>query len=296
MKWVLVDLSYLAHRARHTTGDLSSEDIPTGIMFGFFQQLYDLCKHPFINSNKVLIFTDSKKSYRRKTFPEYKKKRKEQRTEEEQKQLQIMYDQINKLKNKILPKLGFPVFKQVGLESDDLIAYVAKELTRKKEEGVIITSDGDLYQCITPYVKWYDPARELLMDEKSFEDKKGIEPKIWGMVKSISGCTSDCVPGLKGIGEKGALQYLKGELAPHLQKFKTITESSEEIVKWGKLVLLPHEKTKPFEIYEPEYNSKSFFSFCKHYSIMSYLEPGRRDQWIKFFKGEIKGKTRRRKK
>lgn len=296
MKYVLIDLSYLAHRARHTTGELSSEDIPTGIMFGFFQQLYDICKNTPVNSNKVLIFTDSKYSYRSKTFPDYKRKRREQRTEEEKAQLQIMYDQINKLKRKILPKLGFTVYNQTGLESDDLIAYVAEKLTKKKQKGIIITSDGDLYQCITPYINWYDPGRELLMNENSFKEKYGVEAKEWWLVKALAGCSSDNVPGLKGVGEKGAIDYIKGEMPSHLKKYQQIANSEKEITKWTKLVKLPHEKTRPIKIKNPKYNSKLFFDFAKHYDIISYLEPQRRKQWVEFFKGELKGQPRKRKK
>ena len=294
MKWVLIDLSYLAHRARYATRDLEYEDIPTGIIYGFFEQLYSICKTSHINSNKVLIFTDSKKSYRSRTYPDYKKKRREQRTEEEQEQLNIMYKQINKLKNKILPQIGFPVYKQVGLESDDLIAWAAKELTRKNENGVIITSDGDLYQCITSCIHWYDPGKELLMNKKTFLYKKGIETKLWGEVKALAGCSSDCVPGLKNIGEKTAIKWLKGEAISDKRR-KIIEQGKIEIKMWRKLTVLPHKKTKPFELHIPKYDSKMFFKFCKQYHILSYFKSKKRLQWIKFFKGTFKGRIKRRK-
>jgi len=297
-KWVLVDLSVLAYKAMYACGDLAHEDIPTGVLYGFFEQLYSICKN--LKSNKVLIFTDSKKSYRSKAFPGYKKKRKEQRTPEEQEKINIMYKQINKLKNKILPKLGFPVYRQTGLESDDLIAYAAQELTRRGEHGVIITSDKDLYQCITSYVDWYDPGQELLIDRKAFRNKYEIAPDRWAMVKALAGCTSDTVPGIKGVGEKGAIQYLKGEM-PRNKKLVSIMNAqlSGEVNKWLGLVELPHKKTKQFEIREPEYNIKMFFNFAKHFGITTYYEQSRRrTQWIKFFRGEFKGnrKLRRRKK
>lgn len=294
MKWVLIDLSFLAHRARHAVGNLDHEDIPTGVMYGFFEQLYSICTSPVISSNKIAIFADSRKSYRTREYSEYKKKRREQRTPEEQKQLQIMYDQINKLKNKILPRIGIPVYKQVGLESDDLIAMAAKKLTKEEKEGIVITSDGDLYQCITPYVKWYDPQRQLLMTEKSFEEKYDLLPNEWAIVKSIAGCSSDCVPGLKGIGEKGAIKYITGKMPEHHKQFKIIQSSVSEIAKWSRLVKLPHIKTESFTLKKPKYNSTVFFSFCKHFGIMSYLKDKKKERWIKFFKGDFKGKIKRR--
>jgi len=295
MKWVLLDLSYIAHRARYALGDLEHDDIPVGVLYGFFEQLYSICTNPIISSNRVLIFADSKRSYRARAFPDYKKKRKEERTEEEQQQISIMYQQVNKLKNKILPKIGFPVFKQVGLESDDLIAYVAQEINAKDEKGIIITSDGDLYQCITPYIQWYDPGKELLLDVKSFTEKKGISPAWWGTIKAMGGCNSDGVPGLKGIGEKSAIDYMTGKLSEHTKKYQTIVTSDKEIERWGKLTILPHKKTKPFSFHPPQYNSRMFFKFCKHYNIMSYLEPRRQKQWLNFFKGVFKGKLKMRK-
>ncbi|MHA1345025.1 MAG: hypothetical protein ACTSO3_01360 [Candidatus Heimdallarchaeaceae archaeon] len=295
MKWVFIDLSYIAHRARCTTGNLTHEDIPTGVLYGFFQELYDICKNPPVSSNKIVIFADSKKSYRERAFPGYKKRRHDSRTPEEQKQIDIMHLQVDKLKNKIFPKLGFPIFKQVGLESDDLIAYAAEKLTWKKQKGIIITSDQDLYQCINPYVKWYDPGKKLLMDMESFEEKYNLIPATWGMVKGLGGCTSDCVPGLKGVGEKGAIKYLTGKLSKKYKQYRTIEKSTNEYKEWAELTVLPHKKTKSFEIYEPEYNIKMFFKFCKYYNIMSYLEPKRKKQWINFFKGKFKSKIRRRK-
>jgi len=294
MKWVLVDLSYLAHRARHATGNLEFEDIPTGVMYGFFSQLYEICKSPAVSSNRVLIFTDSRRSYRTRAFPDYKRKRREERTEEEQEQIRIMYKQVNKLKNKILPAIGFPVFKQVGLESDDLIAYVAQHLTRIEREGVIVTSDGDLYQCISRYVTWYDPQRRLLMDVKSFKKLKGIHPRKWRKVKAIAGCSTDGVPGLKGIGEKGAIKYLKGELPEHHKQYATISGSKQEIKRWGRLTILPHKKVKPFKWRMPKYDSKAFFAFCERYHMLSYLNPVKQEQWARFFRGTFRGKLRRK--
>jgi DNA polymerase-1 len=234
MKWVLIDLSCLAYKAMYTVGDLAAEDIPTGVLYGFFEQLYALCESPSIKSNKVLIFTDSKKSYRRRTFPEYKQKRKQNKTPEELAQIKIMYEQIDKLKNKILPGLGIPVYKQVGLESDDLLAQASKYFTEKKEETIIITSDGDLYQCLTPYVNWYDPGRELFMDAKKLKETKGVNPKQWGLVKAMAGCTSDNVPGLPGVGEKTAVKYIMGELPDSHKTYETITseEGQRDIKKW----------------------------------------------------------------
>lgn len=294
--WLLVDMSYLTHRARHALKDLESEDMPTGVLYGFFEQLMSICSHPNFCSNKVLIFADSKKSHRAKTFPAYKKKRAENRTEEEWEQINVMRKQAKILRKEVLPAIGFPVYGQVGLESDDLIAWAASELTDRKEYGVIITSDGDLYQCITPYINWYDPQREILHNVKTLRQKKKCRPDQWGLVKAIGGCATDCVPGIAGIGEKGAIDYLNDKLPIHYKKYKLVKAAikNKELQKWEDLVILPHHKTKPIRIREPEYNPDAFFEFCKKYDIDSYLEGSDKQRWEWFFEGKFKGKTRRR--
>jgi len=287
--WILIDLSYLAHRALHAMDGMENEDIPTGVMFGFFEQLYTVCSNIRFASNKIGVFTDSRKSYRSRAFPAYKKKRREDRTEEEQEKVEMMYEQVRILKKEWLPDMGIPVYGQVGLESDDLLAQASLSLTKEKERGTVITSDGDLYQCISPYISWYDPQRNLYYDHKNFEEKKGISYEKWGMVKAIGGCSTDCVPGIKDVSEKGAIDFILDKLPHHYKKYQTITSimPTDTFELWKELTMLPHRKTKPVELKLPEYDPKSFFDYCKKYGMDSYLEGQGKAQWQAFFKGQF---------
>jgi len=265
--------------------------MPTGVLFGFWEQLYSICSSLQFTSNKIALFADSRKSFRLKSFPGYKQKRKDNRTPEEWQQIDIMHEQMNILQYEWLPAMGLTVYRQTGLESDDLIASAAEQLTSIKSRGTMITSDGDLCQCITETVQWYDPQRDILYTPTSFLKKKGIKPELWGMVKAIGGCTTDNVPGVKGVGEKGAIDYLLHKLEPRHKKYQNIVESFEsgEMDEWKELVLLPHHKTRPFELIEPDYNAKVFFKFCEKYGIDSYLDEEGREKWELFFEGRFKG-------
>ena len=289
MKWALLDFSYMAHRARYSLQGLAHEDMPTGVLFGFFEQLMDICTHKLICSNRVAVFLDSKKSYRKNAFPDYKKKRHENRTEEEQKSIDIMHEQMRLLQKEIFPAIGLPTYRQTGLESDDLIAFASGEILRNGEEGIMVTSDGDLYQSINSNVLWFDPGRDKYWGVEDVLKNKGVGVESWAEVKAIGGCGSDGVPGVKGVSEKSAIQYLNGELPNRYKKFKSIEEAKAngELDLWRSLVQLPHAKTKPFLLREPEYDVKAFKAFCKEYGIMSYLEE-RMGKWEKFFKGEIR--------
>jgi 5'-3' exonuclease len=192
-----------------------------------------------------------------------------------------------------------PVYGQAGLESDDLLAIAAIQLAQQKQRGVMITSDGDLYQCINECVSWYDPMKDSLLNPQSFEKLKGVPPWEWGNVKAIGGCSTDNVAGLEGVGEKGAIQFLRNEMPSHYKKYSTIVKSwdSLEIEKWDALVMLPHKKTKPIRLREPDYKPEVFFDFCKEYDIDSYLEGRGRRRWEDFFEGRFNGapRSRRRK-
>ncbi len=293
---MLIDMSYLAHRARHSLKDLVSADIPTGVLYGFFEQLLSICSLPKFASNKVLVFVDSKKSWRTKSFPDYKKKRRENRTEEEQEQINIMYEQVEILRRKVLPAIGIPVYGQKGLESDDLMAWTAFELTKRKESGIIVTSDGDLFQCITPIINWYDPQKDLLLTPNSFFNKKQVRHDQWGLIKAIGGCISDCIPGIRGVSEKGAIDFVHDKIPHHYKKYKAIQNAfnSGELDNWKELVVLPHKKTKPINIRPPKYNPEAFFDFCSEYNIDSYLEGKGRHKWEMFFEGRFNNSPRRR--
>jgi len=290
VKWVLVDVSFLAYRALHTVGHLAVEETPTGVLFGFFSQLRSICQDPRVDSNKIALFFDSKKSYREKAYPLYKKKRRQEQPEERIQQINSMWDQVKILRNKILPAIGVPCFLQAGLESDDLIAHASRSLIMKAWQdkgprGVIITADGDLYQCINPACHWYDPSRSKYFDVPTFLAAKGIHPSRWGEVKVIGGCSSDNVTGVPGVGEKTAVDFLKGQLPKKYKRYQAIvSDEGKEIRERNRdLVVLPHPKTKAFELTTPIYNSDAFFHYCERYGLVSFLN--KKGGWLRFWEG-----------
>ena len=287
--WVLVDVSYLAYRSLHTIGNLAGDDGPTGVLFGFFTQIRSICDDPRVGSNRLAIFFDSRKSYRHKTFPEYKKgRRKEERTPEEWEQIMLMRDQLRLLRSEILPAIGIPVYRQTGLESDDLIAYAASIADR----AVMVTADGDLYQCIRERIHWWNPAGKY-HTPATFREAKGIEPEQWGEVKAIAGCIGDEVPGVPGVGEKSAVMYLTDQLPSHYKRYHAITSPEGIQIRRRNrgLVVLPHAKTRPFDLREPEFNVDAFFHYCETYGLLSFLQ--QRRNWESFFRGR-RGPRRRK--
>jgi len=291
MVWVMIDLSYLSYRALSSVPDLSHDSFPTGVVVGFLEAMRSICLDPRIASNKVAICCDSKQSYRRQLFPEYKRKRRAEPLEAEEAATRItLHEQVDLLKNHLLPDSGFRVFMQTGCESDDVMAQMAKQLDQGGDvAGVMVTADGDLYQSINHTVHWYDPARNSYLDHLGFWEKKGVSPGEWAEVKALAGCHTDEVPGIPGIGEKSAIEYLHGTYKRSHARYKAIeTPEGLAIVERNrKLVTLPHPKTKVVELKDPVYKPEAFYRWCDKLGIKSFKDGGRRRLWDAFFSGSM---------
>src|SRR5688572_2764510 len=102
--WLIVDVSYLMHRAFHTTRDLSYRGKPTGAIYGFLKSITAL-KDEF-NTDNIAFCFEHPHLFRRDIYPDYKKHRHtRQRTPEEQKARGILQTQIEELRTEYLPKI-----------------------------------------------------------------------------------------------------------------------------------------------------------------------------------------------
>ena len=236
-------------------GGLSHEGGPTGIIYGFlksipmYQEMFD--------TPHIIFCWDSKTSKRQEIFSKYKLNRIIRQKEMNEEELNFEYTfrfQMKMLRLKYLPMIGFQnIFCQKGYEADDLIASLCLSIS-EKSNIVIITSDQDLYQCLTTNIFIYDPNKRKRMTLQGLYKQYGVRPHEWKMMKAIAGCSTDNVPGVKGIGEKTALKYLIEGLSDTTKAFQRInSEQGWKIYKRNlKLVSLPFQGafqgTKKFQL------------------------------------------------
>jgi len=102
---LLVDANSVCHQMKHAMGDLSWEEKRVGVLFGFLRQLLSLAK--ILKSNRFVFAWDTRSSVRSKFFPEYKGRRKKDKTPEEKELDDIAYIQFNTLQHEILPEIGY---------------------------------------------------------------------------------------------------------------------------------------------------------------------------------------------
>lgn len=281
---LIIDSPALCHRAKFAMQkvELSFEEMKTEIIFNFLNQIMSLAKR--FETNQFAFCWDSRKSFRRDLYPDYKYKRKEEKTQEEKDFNNLAYEQFHRLRREILPALGFKNnFIQTGLEADDIIASLTKE-EHIYQTIRVVSRDNDLFQLLD-YCALFDFQTSKLITDVSFTKRYEILPSLWKHVKSHAGCSSDNVTGVKGVGEKTAIKYIKNTLPKHHKTFKAIeSKEGQKIIERNKqLVYLPFKGTKKFPIQEDRLYSKDFYNTFETLGFKSFLTQENFNEWEEVF-------------
>jgi len=202
----IIDGKSVFYRGYYAMPFLSTKDgMPTGGVFGFATLALELIKK--LHPDYVCVAWDKPKTNIRKRlemYPEYKAGRKPAPPD--------FYEQIPMLQE-LLAAFGWPLYELDDYEADDIMGTLARQATAKDLDTALITSDLDLLQMIDPNVHVYALKKGFsnidLFHPESFKEKYGVEVAQFLDLKSIKGDSSDNIPGVPGIGEKGAVELLK---------------------------------------------------------------------------------------
>ena len=110
----------------------------------------------------------------------------------------------------LLKALGYRILEKEGYEADDLLGTVSRLTEERGGECFILTGDGDSLQLISDKTKvlLVTKGETVCYDEEKFKEKYGILPTQFVDAKALMGDSSDCIPGVPGIGEKTALPLI----------------------------------------------------------------------------------------
>ncbi len=176
----------------------------------------------------VAWINDAGNSFREALYPEYKSTR--EKLDEE---LQADFDRAIERIDALLDALGVPRVAIPGYEADDVIGTLASQAAARGLEAVIVSGDKDFYQLIGPGIVLLNPGRggpaavdEHWVDASNANERLGVPPSQVVDFLAMVGDASDNVPGVKGIGEKGAQKLLAefGNLETILEKAGTIEQ------------------------------------------------------------------------
>ncbi|MBI5766111.1 hypothetical protein HZA71_02670 [Candidatus Falkowbacteria bacterium] len=205
-RFAIIDSNALIHRAFHALPPLATkEGVLTNAVYGFttilLKTIKDL-KPDYI----AATFDMAAKTFRHTEYEQYKAHRVKQPDE--------LYAQIPLVKE-VLKAFNINVFEKEGFEADDLIGTIAhlKSVDRSDIETIIVTGDQDTLQLVDDNTKVLSPhkgmSETIIYDEKLVKEKfEGLTPNQLIDYKALRGDPSDNIPGVRGIGQKGAIDLL----------------------------------------------------------------------------------------
>ena len=191
-------LAYRAHFAFISSRLKNSDGIPTGPILGFANTLVKLLEEDEPTHISV-VWDTSEPTFRHEMDEEYKANRPPQPED-----LQVGIPLIKEM----IEYFGIKNLEQHGYEADDIIGTLAY---RAKEEDVdvfLVTPDKDFMQLVNNHVEMLKPDNKnggfVRIDREGVKDYFGVYPESVVDVLAIIGDTSDNIPGVPGIGKKGA--------------------------------------------------------------------------------------------
>ncbi len=219
-KIVLVDGNNLLFRSYYATaytGNVmrNKEGFPTNGVYGFVNMINKIISEE--KPEYMMVAFDIGKTFRHEKYERYKDGRRETPDD-----LKVQFP----VAKKILNAMGIKYLECAGYEADDIIGTISMWCEKDPEyEALIVSSDKDLLQLISDetVVKLLKTKDYIWMDKKTFNDTYGFDPIHMIDLKALMGDASDNIPGVKGIGEKGAIKLVS--------EYKTIDNIYENIDK-----------------------------------------------------------------
>ncbi|HPP80465.1 MAG TPA: DNA polymerase I, partial [Deltaproteobacteria bacterium] len=190
----LIDGSSYVYRAFYAMRDLStSTGLPTNAVYILCRMLLKLIKDK--NPSHICFVLDSKgPTVRHERYEAYKATR--------QKMPEALAVQFPYILEAV-EAMGIPIVMKEGLEADDVIATAARRF-KASSAVCIVSGDKDLMQLVDDDVTVWDTLKDARYDKDAVRARFGVDPAYIPDLLAVMGDSSDNVPGIRGIGEKGA--------------------------------------------------------------------------------------------
>ena len=199
-KLIIIDISNYIFRAFFAIRPLHAPDgTPVNAVYGVLSMVHNLIQK--YQPTHILVARDTKEgSFRKEIDPNYKANRSEPPDE--------LIPQFA-LVDELVKCLRLPEIKMVNYEADDVIGSVAVQWRKEFDEILIASGDKDLMQFVDGPVKMLDTMKEKTYSREDVKDKMGVYPEQIVDFLSLIGDTSDNIPGVAGIGPKGAQNLIE---------------------------------------------------------------------------------------
>jgi len=221
-RFILIDANSIIHRAYHAypLELATSKGEQVNAVYGFSAILLKVIEDLKPDFIACAFDVNNKPTFRHTDYPLYKANRKPL-----EKDLDIQFPRVKE----ILKAFNIPYIEKEGYEGDDIIGTLNNDKRIKNFDKIIVTGDQDMFQLIDTYTSVYLSGKNFkdskLYNKKEVIQKTGLFPSQIIDFKAIHGDSSDNIPGISGIGKKGAFDLLK--------KFKNLNNIYKNINKTG---------------------------------------------------------------
>jgi len=109
----------------------------------------------------------------------------------------------------IVAALDIPILTKAGFEADDLMATLCERLAGEDLEIYLVSKDKDLDQLLSGSVRLFDPGKDEFIGPDELRSAKGYGPDQAIEIQTLTGDSTDNIPGVKGVGPKKAAQLIE---------------------------------------------------------------------------------------
>jgi DNA polymerase-1 len=200
-KLIVIDLSNYIYRAFYAITPLNAPDgTPVNAVYGVLGMVHNLLTK--YQPTHVVVARDSgsAESIRKTIYPEYKSNR------------ASMPDNLSPqfpLVNEMIEALEMVQVRVPGYEADDVIGSIATQWKDKFDEILIATGDKDMLQFVGDNVTVVDTLKQITYGREDVKRKMGVYPENVVDYLALIGDKSDNIPGVEGVGPKGAIALIE---------------------------------------------------------------------------------------
>ena len=292
-RYLLVDGFNMAFRAYYAVHELTRSDgFPTNALYGWVRSMWKLTDEQ--KPKGTIVFFDLGGAQAKlELLPEYKANRGET-PEDFEKQVPIIKE--------LTRAMGFGMYEEYGVESDDLLAAHATRICSEEEDVqvYIVSADKDFAQTVSDRIHMLLPPPTAnprlgwrILDPEGVKEKFGVTTDQIPDYLSLIGDTSDNIPGVPGVGPKTAAKWLNeygnldcltrnaAELKPI--RFREILPAMIEQLKINRKIIAFDPDCGPDSIPDGNVDPSTLFSILEKMEMKTHLKEAQK----RYAQGEL---------
>ena len=221
-------------------GEKTQQQVLFNTQQACIKALNNILKH-LQASHALAVFDSQEPCWRYQLYPDYKKGRK--------KMSLSLANELTNIQDGFL-HIGVDSLVSEEDEADDLIATLATKMALHGQDVTIVSTDKGFLSLLNPHIHIYDYFNRRYLDDKYVKDKFDIKPRQLIDLWTLTGDSTNKIPGVAGIGQITAANLLNeyGSLNAVLQsdKIKTtiqekLNNSEDQMILSKKLLTLKHD-------------------------------------------------------